>query len=247
MALADRLMKFVLGCGRRASAELAKTRGAFPLFEQSIYKDGPPLRNATVTTIAPTGTLSIIAGVSSGIEPVFSYVYIRNVMDGTEMLEVNPVLEEVLKKRELYSDELMRRIAEEGTIAHFEEIPEDIRRVFVSAHDISPSYHIKMQAAFQNHTDNAVSKTVNFPNSATVEEVAEVYKLAYRLGCKGVTIYRDGSRDSQVLNLASKKSGDDEKAEEENSSGPSYVVVPRPDITRMTEKIIGCGNLTSVN
>ena len=145
VALADRLMKFVLGCGRRASAELAKTRGAFPLFEQSIYKDGPPLRNATVTTIAPTGTLSIIAGVSSGIEPVFSYVYIRNVMDGTEMLEVNPVLEEVLKKRELYSDELMRRIAEEGTIAHFEEIPEDIRRVFVSAHDISPSYHIKMQ------------------------------------------------------------------------------------------------------
>ena len=247
VALADRLMKFVLGCGRRASAELAKTRGAFPLFEQSIYKDGPPLRNATVTTIAPTGTLSIIAGVSSGIEPVFSYVYIRNVMDGTEMLEVNPVLEEVLKKRELYSDELMRRIAEEGTIAHFEEIPEDIRRVFVSAHDISPSYHIKMQAAFQNHTDNAVSKTVNFPNSATVEEVAEVYKLAYRLGCKGVTIYRDGSRDSQVLNLASKKSGDDEKAEEENSSGPSYVVVPRPrpDITQgMTEKMgIGCGNL----
>ena len=247
VALADRLMKFVLGCGRRASAELAKTRGAFPLFEQSIYKDGPPLRNATVTTIAPTGTLSIIAGVSSGIEPVFSYVYIRNVMDGTEMLEVNPVLEEVLKKRELYSDELMRRIAEEGTIAHFEEIPEDIRRVFVSAHDISPSYHIKMQAAFQNHTDNAVSKTVNFPNSATVEEVAEVYKLAYRLGCKGVTIYRDGSRDSQVLNLASKKSGDDEKAEEENSSGPSYVVVPRPrpDITQgITEKMgIGCGNL----
>lgn len=247
VALADRLMKFVLGCGRRASAELAKTRGAFPLFEQSIYKDGPPLRNATVTTIAPTGTLSIIAGVSSGIEPVFSYVYIRNVMDGTEMLEVNPVLEEVLKKRELYSDELMRRIAEEGTIAHFEEIPEDIRRVFVSAHDISPLYHIKMQAAFQNYTDNAVSKTVNFPNSATVEEVAEVYKLAYRLGCKGVTIYRDGSRDSQVLNLASKKSGDDEKAEEENSLGPSYVVVPRPrpDITQgMTEKMsIGCGNL----
>ena len=240
VALADRLMKFVLGCGRRASAELAKTRGAFPLFEQSIYKDGPPLRNATVTTIAPTGTLSIIAGVSSGIEPVFSYVYIRNVMDGTEMLEVNPVLEVVLKKRELYSDELMRRIAEEGTIAHFEEIPEDIRRVFVSAHDISPLYHIKMQAAFQNHTDNAVSKTVNFPNSATVEEVAEVYKLAYRLGCKGVTIYRDGSRDSQVLNLASKKSGDDEKAEEENSLGPSYVVVPRPrpDITQgMTENV----------
>jgi ribonucleoside-diphosphate reductase alpha chain len=248
VSLADRLMKFITERGRKASAELAKTRGAFPLFEESIYKDGEPLRNATVTTIAPTGTLSIIAGVSSGVEPVFSYVYIRNVMDSTEMLEVNPVLKDLLEKRGLYSDRLMRKIAEEGTIAHIEEIPEDIRRVFVSAHDISPLYHIKMQAAFQNYTDNAVSKTVNFSNQATVEDVAEVYKLSYRLGCKGVTIYRDGSRDAQVLNLATKKSGDSDKNTSANKdSHTSCVVVPRPrpDITQgITEKMsIGCGNL----
>ena len=161
--LADKLMGFITTTGRSASARLARERGPFPLFHESIYKDGEPLRNATVTTIAPTGTLSILAGVSSGVEPVFAYVYIRSVMDRTEMLEVSPVLKEKLTERGLYSDELMRRIAEEGTIAHMEEIPEDIRRVFVSAHDISPLYHTKMQAAFQAHTDNAVSKTVNFP------------------------------------------------------------------------------------
>ena len=176
--LADKLMAYITSAGRAASRELAKTRGAFPLFGESIYKDGEPLRNATVTTIAPTGTLSIIAGVSSGVEPVFAYVYIRSVMDRTEMIEVNPVLKRVLEERGLYSDELMHRIAEEGTIAHFDEIPAEIRRVFVSAHDISPLYHTKMQAAFQNHTDNAVSKTVNFPHDATEEEVAEVYTLA---------------------------------------------------------------------
>ena len=175
VALADKLMGFITTTGRKASAALAKTRGPFPLFGESIYKDGEPLRNATVTTIAPTGTLSIIAGVSSGVEPVFSYVYIRSVMDRTEMLEVNPVLRSLLEKEGICSDELLRRIAQEGTIAHMEEIPEEIRRVFVAAHDISPLYHIKMQAAFQNHTDNAVSKTVNFPHEATEQDVAEVW------------------------------------------------------------------------
>ena len=247
--LADKLMAYITSTGRAASRELAKTRGPFPLFEESIYKDGEPLRNATVTTIAPTGTLSIIAGVSSGVEPVFSYVYIRSVMDRTEMLEVSPVLKQVLEERGLYSDDLMRRIAEEGTIAHFEEIPEDIRRVFVAAHDISPLYHTKMQAAFQNHTDNAVSKTVNFPHDATEEEVAEVYTLAYKLGCKGVTIYRDGSREIQVLNLAKKEdkkeaAASDIPAEAAPSRTP-IVPRPRPDVTMgLTEKVgIGCGNL----
>ena len=253
--LADKLMAYITSAGRAASRELAKTRGAFPLFGESIYTDGEPLRNATVTTIAPTGTLSIIAGVSSGVEPVFAYVYIRSVMDRTEMLEVSPVLKEKLTERGLYSDALMRRIAEEGTIAHIEEIPEDIRRVFVSAHDISPLYHTKMQAAFQAHTDNAVSKTVNFPNSATKEEVAEVYMLAYRLGCKGVTIYRDGSREIQVLNLA-KKEEHAEKTEApaedaapviETPPAKPFVITPRPrpDVTQgLTEKVaIGCGNL----
>ncbi|MDD4546017.1 MAG: vitamin B12-dependent ribonucleotide reductase [Oscillospiraceae bacterium] len=243
VALAHRLMEFVTSEGRRASIELAKTRGAFPLFSQSIYKDGEPLRNATITTIAPTGTLSILAGVSSGVEPVFSYVYIRNVMDETEMLEVNTILKELLVERGLYTDELMKKIAEHGTLAHIEELPEDIRTVFVSAHDISPLDHIKMQAAFQDHTDNAVSKTVNFPNNATEEEVSEVYRLSYRLGCKGVTIYRDGSRDSQVLNLVSNK--DAKPAEKEQSATFSVMPRPRPDMTQgITEKMsIGCGNL----
>lgn len=244
--LAGKLMKFISDKGRKASAELAKVRGAFPLFGESVYKDGEPLRNATVTTIAPTGTLSIIAGVSSGVEPVFSYVYIRNVMDKTEMLEVNTILRGLLEERGLYSDGLMRRIAEEGTIEHIEEIPEDIRRVFVSAHDISPLYHIKMQAAFQEHTDNAVSKTVNFPHDATVEDVAEVYMLSYKLGCKGVTSYRDGSRDAQVLNLVPKKDSTDEKFAQ-NGNSAAFVVMPRPrpDVTQgITEKMeIGCGNL----
>lgn len=244
--LAGKLMNYITTTGRRESEELAKSRGAFPLFGESIYKDGEPLRNATITTIAPTGTLSIIAGVSSGVEPVFSYVYIRNVMDHTEMLEVNPILRDLLQEKGLYSEPLMRRIAEEGTIAHIPEIPEDIRRVFISAHDIPPLYHIKMQAAFQEHTDNAVSKTVNFPHDATEEDVAEVYRLAYKLGCKGVTSYRDGSRESQVLNLASKKTETDKPAAEPPADkAPAILPRPRPDVTQgITEKVqIGCGNL----
>lgn len=237
--LAHRVMGCITETGRQASEKLAEIRGAFPLFEESIYAGKTPLRNATVTTIAPTGTLSLIAGCSSGVEPVFAYVYIRNVMDGTEMIEVNPILKAELTKRGLYSNELMRKIAKEGTIAHMEELPEDLRRVFVSAHDISPEYHIRMQAAFQEHTDNAVSKTVNFPKEATREEVREVYELAYRLGCKGVTIYRDQSRDAQVLNIG-KVSGTPEAVTEQH-----IVPRPRPEITNgFTERVkIGCGNL----
>lgn len=244
VALAEKLMAFINDEGHAASTALAAQRGAFPLFAESIYKDGDLLRNGTVTTIAPTGTLSMIGGCSSGVEPVFAYVYIRNIMDGTEMLEVNPVLREKLQERGLYSDALMRKIAKEGTIAHIAEIPEDIRRVFVCAHDVSPVYHTRMQAAFQRHTDNAVSKTVNFCNSATREEVAEVYKLAFRLGCKGVTIYRDGSRSEQVLNIGKvKKDGQEESPAE----GGQAVIKPRPrpDMTTgITERVkIGCGNL----
>ncbi len=241
IALGERLMQFITEEGRAQSAELAKTRGAFPLFAESTLPQDVPQRNATITTIAPTGTLSIIAGCSSGVEPVFGYVFIRNIMDGTEMIEVNPILKEELTRRGLYSDELMKRIAKEGTIAHMEELPEDLRRVFVSAHDISPEYHIRMQAAFQKGTDNAVSKTVNFSNSATREEVAEVYSLAFHLGCKGVTIYRDGSRSEQVLNIGRvKKDGEPEPAEKER-----IVPRPRPDtVVGVTERVkIGCGNL----
>lgn len=236
--LGGKIMKFITETARKESIELAKVRGAFPLFEVSTLKDGEPQRNATVTTIAPTGTLSIIAGCSSGVEPIFAYVFIRNVMDGTELIEVNPILKRVLEERGLYSDKLMKKIAEQGSLAHIPEIPDDIRRVFVCAHDISPEYHIRMQASFQNFTDNAVSKTVNFANSATRDDVREVYMLAYKLGCKGVTIYRDGSRDAQVLNIG-KVNG--KGKEEEKSRAPR----PRPDVTTgFTEKVrIGCGNL----
>lgn len=240
IALGEKVMGIVNRAGRKQSEELAKIRGAFPMFQESIYKGKTEVRNGTITTIAPTGTLSIIAGVSSGVEPVFAYVFIRNVMDGTEMIEVNPILEETLRKRGLYSDELMRKISQEGTLAHIPEIPEDIRKVFVCSHDISPESHIRMQAAFQRETDNAVSKTVNFRHDATREEVSETYMLAYKLGCKGVTIYRDGSRDSQVLNIGKVNNG------AETPMVPMNITPrPRPEITMgLTERAkTGCGNL----
>ena len=249
--LADRLMAFITEHARAASHRLAQERGAFPLFSESIFAGGEEYRNATVTTIAPTGTLSIIAGCSSGVEPVFAYVFVRNVMDGTEMIEVNPVLRAVLEERGLYSDELMKQVAAQGTLAHIDGIPADLREAFVSSHDISPEYHIRMQAAFQKHTDNAVSKTVNFRHDATREEVAEVYRLAYQLGCKGVTIYRDGSRDGQVLNVgAAAKTGKPAAEQSAPAGAPDgaekkLTPRPRPSVTTgFTEKVkIGCGNL----
>ncbi len=195
-------MEKVNTIGHKASEELAQARGAFPLFSESIYKSGRPIRNATVTTIAPTGTLSIIAGVSSGVEPIFAYAYVRNVMDNTHLIETNPVLKERLVKDGLYSDELMEEIAEHGTLEKVDGIPVDLKRVFVCAHDVDPLWHVKMQAAFQTYTDNAVSKTVNFPNCAVKDDVAEVYRLAYSLGCKGITIYRDGSRDDSMFSIS---------------------------------------------
>ena len=244
--LAERVMGFINEAGHAASAELAKRRGAFPLFAESIYPQDTPLRNGTVTTIAPTGTLSIIAGCSSGVEPVFAYVFIRNIMDNTQMVEVSPILRQVLTERGLYSDELMKKIAAAGSLQQISEIPEDIRRVFVCSHDISPEYHIRMQAAFQRHTDNAVSKTVNFTHDATVEDVSQVYQLAYRLGCKGVTIYRDGSRESQVLNIGKVNDGKSEAAPASQPPAQKNILPrPRPEVTYgITERMkIGCGNL----
>lgn len=239
--LGKEVMAFITKTGREESQRLAQSRGTFPLFEKSILSQGKPQRNGTITTIAPTGTLSIIAQCSSGIEPVFAYVYIRNVMDGTEMMEVNPILKAELEKRGLYSETLMRRIAKDGGISHIQGIPAELKKIFVSTHQISPEYHVRMQAAFQQGTDNAVSKTVNFGNKATRENVAEAYTQAFTLGCKGVTIYRDGSRDEQVLNIGQvKKSG-----EIADSLLGQIVPRPRPDVVMgVTEKVqIGCGNL----
>ena len=259
VAMASQVMELVQTIGHQESQRLAQVRGPFPLFAESVYRDGAPIRNATVTTIAPTGTLSIIAGVSSGVEPVFAYAYYRNVMDNTHLIETNQILKDKLTELGLYSDELMRQIIEHGSLAHVEGIPEAVKRVFVCAHDVSPIWHVKMQAAFQQFTDNAVSKTVNFPNSATQEEVAEVYRLAYELGCKGTTIYRDGSRDEQVLNIGVDKAKQEtalpdhvEKLLESGCDSTACLLRsgsikprPRPDVTMgYTEKVkIGCGNL----
>ncbi|HSH69875.1 MAG TPA: vitamin B12-dependent ribonucleotide reductase, partial [Deferrisomatales bacterium] len=200
-ALAEQVMEFVNRTAREASEELAVERGAFPNFQGSVY-DRPgarPIRNATRTTIAPTGTISILAACSSGVEPLFSLAFVRRVMDGTEMLEVNQVFAEQARAAGFYSQELARKIADGATLHDLPEVPEAARKVFVTAHDITPDRHIRMQAAFQKHTDNAVSKTVNFPRSANRTDVALVFKQAHDLGCKGVTIYRDGSREGQVL------------------------------------------------
>jgi ribonucleoside-diphosphate reductase alpha chain len=202
--LGEKVMAFVNDEGHDASRELAQERGPFPNYEGSVFSQrGEPLiRNATVTTIAPTGTISIIANTSSGIEPIFAVSFVRQVLDNNILVEVHPLFEEMAKKSGVHSKALMEKIAEQGTIQDISEIPAEIRKIFVTAHDITPEDHIRMQAAFQKHTDNAVSKTVNFPRTATVEEVRKVYELAYKLDCKGVTIYRDGSRENQVLSTA---------------------------------------------
>ncbi|MFO7569696.1 MAG: vitamin B12-dependent ribonucleotide reductase [Smithellaceae bacterium] len=218
--LADKVMRFINDQGHLASQKLAAARGAFPNFKGSIYdkKGDAPLRNATVTTIAPTGTISIMANASSGVEPLFAVSYVRQVMDNDILLEVHPYFEAIARERGFYSPELMKRIAEHGTLHDIQEIPEDIRALFVTAHDITPDVHIKMQAAFQKHTDNAVSKTVNFTNGATVSDVARVYELAYQMDCKGVTIYRDGSRDQQVLSVGKKEEAAKAGVEQEKST-----------------------------
>lgn len=236
---AGEVMGFINQRAHKASIALGQKRGPFPLYEQSTLKaEGKPYRNATCTTIAPTGTISIICGASSGVEPLFALSFVRNVMDDDELPQVDPYFAEVAKKEGFYSDALMRRIAREGTLAHITEVPEHIRKVFVTAHDISPKYHIRMQSAFQRHTDNAVSKTVNFRTEATREEVAEVFMLAYKLGCKGVTIYRDGSRSGQVLHVG-------DKVKNAPVAAGKLTPRPRPEVTRgITEKVvIGCGNL----
>ncbi len=206
LELAEEVMAVIQEAASAASRELAKERGAFPNFERSIYarRDQEPQRNATLTTIAPTGTISIISNTTSGIEPIYALAYQRNVLDNNSLVEVYPLFEEVARKRGFYSNELMQQIAENGSVAHIESVPEDVKKIFVTAHDISPESHIRMQAAFQKYVDNAVSKTVNFPNTAREAEIEQAYTLAYRLNCKGVTVYRDGSRENQVLEVKRK-------------------------------------------
>ncbi len=244
VALGEKVMGFINAEAKSASRKLAEERGNFPNWEGSVYDspDGGPMRNATVTTIAPTGTLSIIANCSSGVEPLFAVSYVRTVMDNDRLIEVNPIFEEIAVKRGFYSTELMALIADHGSVHDIDEVPSDVQRIFVTAHDITPEWHVRMQAAFQKYTDNAVSKTVNFGNEATAEDVRHVYDLANELGVKGVTIYRDGSKDNQVLTTG--RSGKSGTAEEYVRPG-EIEPRPRPMVTQgRTEKIqTGCGNL----
>ncbi|MEW6584365.1 MAG: vitamin B12-dependent ribonucleotide reductase [Nitrospirota bacterium] len=237
--LAEDVMDFIQKEGKNASAALAEERGVFANYNGSIYNGKRKLRNATVTTIAPTGTLSIIAGCSSGIEPLFAVSFVRTVMEGTKLIEINPHFEKVAKEHGFWSRELMEKIADKGSVRDFEEVPKDVKAVFVTAHDITPEEHITMQAAFQKFVDNAVSKTVNFPHKATPKDVEEVYRLAYKLGCKGVTVYRDGSREEQVLTKGRK---DEKRAID---SWQKIVPKKRPDVIKGTTRLLktGCGNL----
>ena len=200
LKLAERLMRFITNEARKKSVELAEERGSFPNFDKSIWKDKyHAMRNATVTTIAPTGSISIIAGCSSGIEPLFAISFMRKVLGGTRLFETNPLFEIIAKERGFYSAELLEKIARTGSVQGIKEVPDDIKRIFVTALDIEPEWHVRMQAAFQKYVDNAVSKTVNLPYKAKVEDVRKVFELAWRLKCKGVTVYRYGSKPEQVL------------------------------------------------
>lgn len=258
--LARDIMEYIDFYSKKASIEIAKKKGSFPNYKGSIYEDNRlirekngldwdalkaemaeyGIRNATTTTLAPTGTISMIANTSGGVEPQFSLVYVKNVMDGEKLLYVNPHLEEAIKAAGIYSKALMEEISETGSVAHIDAIPAKIKETFVTSHDIAPEWHIKMQAAFQEYTDNAVSKTINFSREASEDDIRIAYEMAYELGCKGITVYRDGSRDNQVLNI-----GKSVEAQKETVNGNRVAPRERPEITSgITQRIeTGCGHL----
>ncbi|VVB72819.1 Vitamin B12-dependent ribonucleoside-diphosphate reductase [uncultured archaeon] len=202
--LAEEIMSYISAQGRGESARLGEERGSFPLFEESGLHGWEAMRNSTITTIAPTGTISIIAGTSSGIEPLFAVAYVRHVLEGARLLEVSPLFERMAAEHGIYTPDLKAELARRGSVQDMADVPQDLKDLFVTALDIPPEQHVRVQAAFQKYTDNAVSKTVNLPADATVSDVLRVYNLAYELGCKGVTVFRYGSR-SQVLYLGNEE------------------------------------------
>ncbi len=239
LELAEELMGFINKVGHEESAKLAQERGPFPNWPRSIYRNGPPLRNSTVTTIAPTGTISIIADCSSGIEPVFALAFTHRA-NGRELEFINPVFKETAERRGFASASLFEAVSRQGTLKGL-DLPEDVRRVFVTAMEIDPEWHVRMQAAFQRHTDNAVSKTINMPNSATVDDVKRAYLLAYELGCLGITVFRDGCKGTQVLNVGTGRDA------EQRTAAP-VAVKPRPEVvsgyTRQVKAPEGTVNIT---
>jgi len=229
--LGEQVMKFIEEEAHKKSREIGEERGSFPNFEKSIWKDKyNAFRNATVTTVAPTGTISIIAGCSSGIEPLFAVSFMRNVLGGTRLFETNSLFEETAKEKGFYSTKLLEEIARTGSVQNTAGVPDDVKRLFVTALDIDPAWHIKMQAAFQKSTDNAVSKTVNLPNQAKVEDVREIYDLAWKLKCKGVTVFRYGSKPEQVLYIGEikTKEGTFVSAQSEYAGGCPTLNCPFP-------------------
>jgi ribonucleoside-diphosphate reductase alpha chain len=230
--LAEKVMAFINQVGHDEDARLAEARGPFPNWSRSIYKDGPPLRNSTVTTIAPTGSISIIAGTSSGIEPIFALAFrhvVKQPEGGERVLAfVNPIFERVAKERGFWSEELMAEIARRGTCHGVEGVPPDVQRVFVTAHEVVPEWHIRTQAAFQKNTDNGVSKTINLPNEARVNDVADAYRLAYETGCLGITVFRDGCKGEQVLNVGVKGSKGQQVAEATSQGGEEETNLQSP-------------------
>ena len=245
---AEQVMEFIDRKTKEASAALAVKRGCFPAWEGSVYnRDGESqrMRNSAPTTIAPTGTISIIAGCSSGIEPLFALSYVRNVMDNDRLVEGNPFFEAVAKHEGFHSNVLMEELAQRGSLHHMGgDVPEWVKELFITSHDVTPEWHVRMQAAFQRYTDNAVSKTINFPGEATREDVEDSYMLAFREGCKGITIYRDGSKDNQVLSP-----GQGQQTAIEAVAAGQQALTPRPrprpqEMVGVTERVrTGHGNM----
>ena len=245
LTLGEEVMRIIQDEAYKASIELAETRGTFPSWEGSSYSQPGPngrpilrMRNSAPVTIAPTGTISIIAGASSGIEPLFALSYVRNVMDNTRLIEGNPYFEAVARNEGFYTPELMEELTQTGSLERL-DVPLWVKNLFRTSHDITPNWHVRMQAAFQRHTDNSVSKTINFPHSATISDVSEAYMLAYETGCKGITVYRDGSKSEQVLSTGetTKQSSDDQTI--------SNIPRDRPrEIHGITERVrTGHGNM----
>ena len=238
---AETVMRFISEEATKESVALGRSRGLFPAFQGSVYDthEGTKVRNANRTTIAPTGTLSIIAGCSSGIEPIFALSYFRHILDGQTLIEIHPHFESIAKEEKFYSPDLMKKLAEGEKLKDMPDVPAWVKEVFVTSHDISPECHVKIQAAFQKYTDSAVSKTVNLPHESTREDVKNVYMLSYKSGLKGITIYRDRSKETQVLTTSKKEPTKDREREEDTKLTPR----DRPKITRgITERVTtGCG------
>jgi ribonucleoside-diphosphate reductase alpha chain len=250
IALAERLMAFVKDTAHDQSAKLAEERGPFPNWSRSIYQQGRPMRNSTVTTIAPTGTISMIAGCSSGIEPIFALAFEHRVKqpDGERVLTfVNETFEALAREQGLFSDALMQEIARRGSLHGIPGMPESAQRVFKTSHEIGYEWHVRHQAAFQRSTDNGVSKTINLPNAAGEDDVASAYRLAWELGCLGITVFRDGCKGEQVLNVGIGASKKDKVEAPALAAGPA-IIKPRPHsltgTTYRTETPIGTAFIT---